>query len=322
MIESSEMTMDPLSDLIRLAELQTVVSGELHASGAWSLRMPRPEGLKFFAILRGRAWLQLEGGEPLLLGPGDVVVLHWDRSFLLASDLAAPEQDVRELFREARAIPMTPAASRSPVVTLGDGSEFHQIGGHVQLDAERGLPLAKVLPPLIHLRGDAPETSVLRWLVERLVHERATAQSGHALMTEQLAQILFLQALRLHLAHGEQVPPSWLRAMTDERLQPALRRMHAEPGRDWQLEELANAAAMSRTSFATRFKELAGIPPLAYLTQWRMQLARRALRQDPRPFGAWCGDLGYASESAFSHAFKRVTGQSPAQYRLGRHAII
>lgn len=316
MIESSETGVDPLSDLIRLAELQTVVSGELRASGAWSLRMPRPEGLKFFAILRGRAWLQLEGGEPLALGPGDVVVLHWDRSFLLASDLAAPEQDVRVLFREA----YDNMDSRSPVVTLGDGSEFQQLGGHVQLDAERGQPLAEVLPPLIHLRGDAPETPVLRWLVERLVHERGAAQSGHVLMTEQLAQILFLQALRIHLAHGEQVPPSWLRAMTDERLQPALRRMHAEPGRDWQLEELASAAAMSRTSFAVRFKERAGVSPLAYLTLWRMQLARRALRRDPRPFGAWCGDLGYASESAFSHAFKRVTGLSPAQYRLGRQA--
>lgn len=309
MIESSDSEVDPLSDLIRLAELRTGVSGELRASGAWALRMPPPEGLKFFAVLRGQAWLQLEGGEPLQLGPGDVVVLNWQRTLLLASDLAAPEQDVSVLFRAAL------DDSRSPVVTLGDGSEFHQIGGHVQVDAERGQPLAEVLPPLIHLRGDAPQAPVLRWLVERLVQERGAAQSGHVLMTEQLAQILFLQALRIHLARDEQVPPSWLRAMSDERLQPALRRMHEQPGRDWQLGELASAAAMSRTSFAVRFKELAGVSPLAYLTQWRMQLARRALRRDPRPFGAWCTDLGYASESAFSHAFKRVTGLSPAQYR-------
>lgn len=310
MINSSEMAVDPLSDLIRLADLQTVVSGELRASGAWSLRMPRPEGLKFFAVLRGQAWLQLEGHEPLLLGPGDVVVLHWQGSFLLASDLSAPEQDVRTLFRSE-------AASRSPVVTIGDGSDFHQLGGHVKLDAERGLQLAQVLPPLVHLRGDVPEASVLRWLVEQLVYERGTVQSGHALMTEQLAQMLFLQALRIHLAHGEQVSPSWLRAMTDARLQPALRHMHAQPGRDWQLEELAQVAAMSRTSFSVRFKALAGVSPLVYLTQWRMQLARRALRHDPRPLGAWVGDLGYASESAFSHAFKRATGISPAHYRRG-----
>lgn len=309
MLESSEV--DPLSDLIRLAELQTGLSGELRAQGAWSLRMPAPDGVKFFAVLQGRAWMQFEGEAPLPLDPGDVVVLQGPRGFLLASDLSATPLDVQRLFRAEM-------ASRSPVVTLGEvaqGMDFHQIGGHVRFAAERGVQLAQMLPPLVHLRGDAPEAPVLRWLVERLVHERSSARSGHALMTEQLAQMLFLQALRVHLARGEQVPPSWLRAMTDARLQPALRRMHEEPGRDWQLEELARAAAMSRTSFAVRFKALAGLPPLAYLTQWRMQLARRALRHDPRPLGAWVGALGYASESAFSHAFKRTTGLSPAQYR-------
>jgi AraC-like DNA-binding protein len=302
---------DPLSDLIRLAELRAVVSGELRASGAWSLRMPAPQGLKFFAVPRGHAWLQLEGGEPIPLGPGDVVVLNWQRGFLLASDLSAPEQDVRALYRAE-------ATTGGKLVTLGAGVDFHQIGGHVQFDAERGLPMAKVLPPQVHLRGDAPEAAVLRWLVQQLVHECSAQRSGHALMIEQLSQMLFLQALRIHLTHGEQVPPSWLRAMTDERLLPALRRMHEQPGRDWQLEELARACAMSRTSFAVRFKALAGVSPLAYLTQWRMQLARRALRHDPRPMGAWVGELGYASESAFSHAFKRISGLSPAQYR--RHA--
>lgn len=309
MLESSDS--DPLSDLIRLAGLRTGLSGELRAHGAWSLRMPAPEGVKFFAVLRGHAWMQFEGAAPVPLAPGDVVVMQGPRGFLLASNLAAPALDVQVLFRAEM-------ASRSPVVTLGDvaqGIDFQQIGGHVRFDAESAVQLAQVLPPLVHLRGDAPEAPVLRWLVERLVHERSQAHSGHALMTEQLAQMLFLQALRIHLARGEQVPPSWLRAMTDARLQPALRRMHAQPGHDWQLEELASAAAMSRTSFAVRFKALAGLPPLAYLTQWRMQLARRALRHDPRPLGAWVGELGYASESAFSHAFKRTTGLSPAQYR-------
>lgn len=307
MIESSEFAQDPLSDLIRVAELKTVVSGELRASGAWSLRMPKPEGLKFFAVLDGQAWLQLGMQTPVRLGPGDVVVLRWESTFLLASDLSVEEVDIRSL------LPGPARGDRS--LTLGDGSAFHQIGGHVQVDAERGLALAEVLPPFLHLRGDAPEAAVLRWLVERLFEERRNAQCGNALMVEHLAQMLFMQALRIHLEHSDALPPSGLRAMADQRLQPALRRMHEEPGRDWQLDELAKTAAMSRTSFAVRFKAQAGVSPLAYLTRWRMQLARRALRNDPRPFGAWCADLGYASESAFSHAFKRATGLSPAQYR-------
>ena len=82
----------------------------------------------------------------------------------------------------------------------------------------------------------------------------------------------------------------------------------------WRLEELARAAAMSRTSFAERFRTVAGVPPLTYLNRWRMLLAQRALRGDVR-VGSLAFDLGYASESAFSTAFKRVVGESPLRYR-------
>ena len=98
-------------------------------------------------------------------------------------------------------------------------------------------------------------------------------------------------------------------------LRPALTRMHAEPGRPWRLEELARAAAMSRTSFAERFRAVAGLPPLAYLNRWRMLLAQRALRDGDLPIRSLAADLGYSSESAFSTAFKREVGESPLSYR-------
>ena len=103
--------------------------------------------------------------------------------------------------------------------------------------------------------------------------------------------------------------------LTDERLRPALRLTHAEPGNPWGLAELARAAAMSRTSFAERFRTVAGIPPLAYLNRWRMLPARRALRDSDVRVGSLAADLGYASESAFSTAFKREVGESPLRYR-------
>ncbi|MGP3955638.1 helix-turn-helix transcriptional regulator [Nonomuraea sp. 3N208] len=107
-----------------------------------------------------------------------------------------------------------------------------------------------------------------------------------------------------------------LRLLTDERLRPALTIMHAEPGRPWGLEELARAAAMSRTSFAERFRTVAGVPPLTYLNRWRMLLAQRALRDGDVRVGALAVELGYASESAFSTAFKREVGESPLRYRF------
>lgn len=98
-------------------------------------------------------------------------------------------------------------------------------------------------------------------------------------------------------------------------LRPALRSMHAYPGWDWNLEDLASAAAMSRTAFSVKFKGAAGTSPLNYLTQWRMMLTQERLRADEQPIRSWIEEISYASESAFSHAFKRVVGVSPNQYR-------
>jgi AraC-like DNA-binding protein len=106
----------------------------------------------------------------------------------------------------------------------------------------------------------------------------------------------------------------WLRAATDPRLAPALRLIHGEPGHAWRLDQLARACAMSRTSFATHFKTMAGEAPLSYVTRWRMRLAEQALRRGDTPVVTLAQALGYASESAFSHAFKRIVGLSPARY--------
>lgn len=316
MFDRSELASDPLSDLLRLAEVRTLLSGELRAGGAWAMRLPPPTGLKFFAVLQGQGWIRLGDSDPsalLRLGSGDVVLMRWDGPYLLASDLAAPPADARALFG---------AADRNHgVVTLGEGFDFHQLGGHVLLDAAFGPLLLSALPPLVHLRCGTTDAQSLRGLVDRLAIERVQQRPGHAIVTEQLAQQVLLQSLRIHLEQArDDMPAGWLRAMTDARLLPALRCLHGDPGRDWQLDELARVAAMSRTSFAFHFKAACGTTPLAYLTHWRMLLAQRELRRSTRPLAAWIGDLGYSSESAFSHAFKRIVGEAPAHYRQRHRA--
>jgi AraC-like DNA-binding protein len=91
--------------------------------------------------------------------------------------------------------------------------------------------------------------------------------------------------------------------------------MHGDPGHPWRLEDLARAAAMSRTSFALHFKQAVGVPPLTYLLNWRMSLAARALRQDGTPVATLARSVGYTSESSFSNAFKRAVGVAPRRYR-------
>ncbi len=302
------MNDDPLSDVLKLANVQSVMSGGFAATGDWAIRFPAPDKIKFFAAAHGACWLRFDGdNEPIRIESGDVLLLAAARGFVLASNLAIPPLDAQTVFdRRTEAI--------VAVGSAGDaGSEVLQIGGHVRLHPAHGALLADVLPPFVHVRGSVPEARALRWVIDQLVLERE-GLPGSAFATTQLAHLLFVQALRAYLVAGGQLKASWLRAATDPRLAPALRLMHGEPGRSWRLEQLARAAAMSRTSFASYFRAVAGEAPLTYLARWRMRLAEQALRRRSAPVAELAQDLGYASESAFSHAFKRIVGLSPKRY--------
>lgn len=300
------MQADPFSDILKFTRAESLVTGGFRAGGQWAIRFPAPDKIKFFAVVKGRCWVRIEGEpEAVLFETGDVGLLAAKRASVLASALDIEPVDAMGLFS---------GAGRS-TATLGDGEDFAHLGGHVLLDPASGRLLEGVLPPWIHIRAASPRATVFRWVLDQLVEERAHPLPGAQLVTEQLSQLLFIQILRAHLEASGPMPAGWLRALADPRLAPALRLMHGDPARSWHLEELASACAMSRTTFAVRFKDIAGVAPLSYLADWRMRLAERALREEDTPVAVLARSLGYASESAFSNAFKRVTGKSPTTWR-------
>ncbi|PRQ08829.1 AraC family transcriptional regulator [Enhygromyxa salina] len=299
----------PFSDILQLTEASSVVSRGISAGGAWSLRFPRPGKLKFFALARGQCWVREEGRKKgLVLDEGDVMLLSGRRGFVIADGPDTPAKDAHRVL----------AARPEPIVELGDGdrSECVVLSGMVSLHPSSGPLLTEVLPPRIHVRAVSPRAASLRWIVEQILHEQRSAVPGAAAASAQLAQLLFIQLLRAHLASAGTLPSGWLRAISDDRLTPALRLIHGDPQRSWTVAELAKAAGMSRTSFAVRFKAAAGAAPLSYLTSWRMHLARRSLRESDTPIAEIAAAVGYTSESAFSTAFKRVAGSSPRSYRV------
>jgi AraC-like DNA-binding protein len=309
---SANMMADPFSDILKFTNAVSLVTGGFAAGGAWALRFPAPEKIKFFAIVRGSCWVCIDGEAPLQFQEGDVGLLAARRSFVLASDLETVPLDAMAVF----------ACAGGRRVTLGDGCDFAHIGGHVLLDPASGQLLADVLPPWIHVPAASRQAAAFRWGLEQLVEEQAFEQPGAQLASAQLAQLLFIQILRAHIQAAGPMPAGWLKALGNPRIAPALRLMHGDPARSWHLEELAGVCAMSRTTFASHFKAVAGVAPLAYLTAWRMRLAERALRDDAAPVAQLARNLGYASESAFSNAFKRVTGNSPKAYRNAARAAV
>jgi AraC-like DNA-binding protein len=297
---------DQLSEVFDLVEVRGLLTGGVAATGPWVSRGVIDDPLKFFAMVCGRARLTTDGADgPIELESGDVAILN-SRSWLELEG-GTGDGPRREILPEAD-------FSSARFIGADRGTDDVLIGGCVDLNPAGRALLLRALPPVGHVRASAAAATNLRGSVDRLFDELTGNRMGSAFAIRQYGQLLLLEMLRAYVDQAE-LPPGWLRLVTDERLRPALSLMHAEPGRPWGLQELARAAAMSRTSFAERFRTVAGVPPLTYLSHWRMLLAQRALRDGDVRVGSLAFDLGYGSESAFSTAFKREVGESPLRYR-------
>ena len=133
-------------------------------------------------------------------------------------------------------------------------------------------------------------------------------------MVERLTDLLVLQTLRHEAVDGSSVE-GWLAAVRDERVGKALALMHASPGADWTVDQLASRCGMSRSRFYERFSTLVGEPPKRYLARWRANAAADLIRREDLSNAEAAEAVGYGSEQAFTAAFRRHLGVSPAAYR-------
>jgi AraC-like DNA-binding protein len=300
------MTDDRLSEVLDLIQVRGVVSGGSAARGRWRVESAIDDDLKFIAVVHGSARLTADGVDaPIELAEGDVAVLN-GRTWLTLEGGRGDGPPTR----------VDPPAPGTPIrdADLRDPDADVLLGGRVDLDPLGRELLTSVLPPVAHVGRRSPVGADLRGHVQRISVEMAADRSGSAFAIRQYGQLLVLDVIRAAMLDPD-VPAGWLRLLADERLRPALAVIHAQPARGWSLEGLARAAAMSRSTFAQRFREVAGTTPLAYLIEWRMLLARRELRSGDARVGELAFALGYGSESAFSSAFKRHTGEAPLTYR-------
>lgn len=273
--------------------------------GEWCIQFGAYEGIRIYAVVFGECWLSVEGvAEPIRGKTGDYILLPSGRPYRAGSDLGLSPVDALTLFETSGA---------GGITKHQGGGDFMGIGGHFTLAGESASFLLKELPPILHIRRES-DKAVLRWTLDRLRQELHGPQPGGSLAAQQLATMLLIQALRVHLAEGASSEVGWLFALANPRMRAAISAMHADPARRWTLQALGERAGMSRTTFAVTFKEMVGKAPMEYLTHWRMMLAGNRLLRTGDPISVIAPSLGYESESAFSTAFKRVMGCSPRQY--------
>jgi AraC-like DNA-binding protein len=303
--------MDPLSDVLSLLKPRSCMSGGFAVSDDMAVQFPRHQGIKCYAIVAGQCWLSVEGvADPVLLTAGDCFLLPRGLPFRLATDLSLPPVDFHTLLATHKSNDAAP----SP-----ESGERYIVGGYFLLAGSHADILLRSLPPIVHIRKES-DKAAMRWSLERMKEELRDPQPGGSLIAQQLAYMMLVQAIRLHLADQANAPgghAGWLFALADKQMSVAITRMHEEPGHPWTLQSLAERVGMSRSVFALRFKETVGETPMDYLTRWRMLLAGDRLTTSDDSISIIAQSLGYESESAFGKAFKRIMGCSPRQYSRG-----
>jgi AraC-like DNA-binding protein len=300
--------MDPLSEVLTLLDIRAATPSRLEAGGAWALRFNGNQHVKLGAVLSGRCWVTADGGEPLLLETGDCYLLKGGSPYEAASDPSLVPTDGAEVF-----LGVWPDTVYYQVVP-GDDDRCVIVGGALSFDDTLGALLLGYLPPCVRIAADTSRARVLQPVLQLLNEETSADSPGSVAMRVQLTQIVFMQAMRTLLEVADE-SSGWLAALSDGGIGTALALIHKDPARRWTVAELATAADLSRSAFAQKFRTMVGLPPLDYLARWRIRRAAHELRSSDRTIASVAADFGYGSESAFSHAFKRITGEPPTGYR-------
>lgn len=191
-----------------------------------------------------------------------------------------------------------------------DGATATLLCAMISFDEGSANPLASVLPDcmFIPLKDMIP----MRHTLDLLFAEAGLAGQGHEVILDRLCDILMAQFIR-HELDNERIGAGLLAGLADTHLAPVLAAMHARPQEAWQLQSLAGLACMSRASFSGHFRSVIGLPPIEYLTRWRIALASKLLRKGVAVKAA-SAQAGYASPAAFTRAFTEHMGTSPSQW--------
>jgi AraC-like DNA-binding protein len=316
---------DVLSDVLRSVRLTGAVFYSVECVGTWAAESPpamqmapyiRPGAehmIQFHAITSGSCYGGLLDEPSSLLQAGDLLVLPQGDRHVLSSAPGMMGEPVRLDQDPAARIPL-PLAVR---LGQGQGTAARVMCGFLGCDARPFNPLLAALPRKIVLRGAAEKHPIVSQFFELAVLEAQSPRAGSECVLARLSELMFVEALRFYAATLSAQGNSWLAGLSDDVVARALSLLHERPSYAWTVEQLAKGVATSRSVLADRFTTLVGVPPMQYLTQWRVQLAAELLTTTSASLGEIAERVGYGSETALSRAFKRHVGVPPARWREG-----
>lgn len=315
---------DVLASLLEVHRLSTVVAGRIDLTSPWRVDSERTGLLSILIQAEGRSFLEDGTGAALPLGPGDIVVRPHGGPGACLHDGSSPASATWRLWPP-------PAADRSavlgPLRVTRSAPASSLVSCLLRMgDAPRG-PLLGSLPPIIHVpAGTGPDgaqgrdQAQLRQVAAMMAAESAAPGPAGPKLISRLAEMLLILVFRMQ-ADALSGRPG-LRALHDPLVAPAIRMMHADPGRGWTVAGLAAACGLSRSAFTAHFTEAVGQTPLSYLISWRMALAAKLLASTNSTIDRVASAVGYRSEAAFRKAFADALHCTPREYRARHRPVM
>lgn len=265
----------------------------------------------FHVVASGTCWVSVDDGEKHWATQGDVIVLPYG------------DQHTMGGVEDSRTVPLmtlmpAPPWQTLPVIKHGadGGSRTDVICGFIHSEDSLFDPGLRVFPRVFVVRPAT--TAAAGWVQANIRYALDQAESsplGPDAVPSRLPELLLVEVLREHLRTAPAVDEGWVAALRDPVLRPALAALHGDPARRWSIDQLARAAATSRSRLDSRFREVLGRSPIRYLTEWRLHLAQELLATTDLSVAAVARRVGYDAEEAFSRAFRRAYGEPPGAWR-------
>ncbi|MGH6682114.1 MAG: AraC family transcriptional regulator [Bradyrhizobium sp.] len=327
------MSADVLSELLSAVRLTGSVFFDVTARSPWVAEAPpsakiasnvmpgAQHAIEYHVVTSGSCWISLvddDAFEPVLLVEGDLAVMPHGDCHALSSEpgmRAEPQWELHQRPADENALPFK-------LTTGSEGPEdAHLVCGFFSCDVRPFNPLLDCLPRFIRY-GRSASNGLLDNFIRFATAETNNKRAGSQSILNRLSELMFVEVIRMHMDELAENNTGWLAGLRDPLVGRALTLLHGQPARAWTVDELAAEAGASRSALADRFAHLTGHPPVQYLTQWRMQLAAKRLKETNAKVAAVAEAVGYDSEAAFSRAFKKVTGRSPSEWRSASHLSV
>jgi AraC-like DNA-binding protein len=265
--------------------------------------------ISYHYVVQGSMLVAVEGEAPLEVRAGEAVLLARNDPHMVGSAINARPVRVGELVQPGE------SGGLAQIVHGGGGEPTNIICGYLASTEQRN-PLLATLPRLLKI--DMVHAGSSEWLEASLrfaIKGLQEGRVGSAAVMSRLSELMLVEGVRGYAATLSPEQKGWLAGMRDPVVGRALALMHGKVSHPWTAEELSREVALSRSAFADRFVALVGMPPVRYLTVWRMQLAQERLRGGHQSIAQIANAVGYEAEEAFTRAFKREFGLPPARWR-------